>query len=59
MNFNEEDVTFKATPPSGNWQKTLDSSEPKWMGSGSTLPNQLMQEQELKIQPHSFALYQQ
>jgi maltooligosyltrehalose trehalohydrolase len=54
-----KDVTFKATPPSGNWQKTLDSSEPKWMGSGSILPNQLMQEQELKIQPHSFALYQQ
>jgi maltooligosyltrehalose trehalohydrolase len=59
MNFSNKDVTFKATPPSGNWQKTLDSSEPKWMGSGSILPNQLMQEQELKIQPHSFSLYQQ
>ncbi len=59
MNFSENDVRFKATPPSGNWQKTLDSSEPKWMGSGSTLPDQLMQEQELTIRPHSFVLYQQ
>jgi maltooligosyltrehalose trehalohydrolase len=59
LNFSEKDVRFKATPPSGNWQKTLDSSEPEWMGLGSTLPDQLMQEQELTIRPHSFVLYQQ
>jgi maltooligosyltrehalose trehalohydrolase len=59
MNFSDKDVTFKAILPSGDWQKTLDSSEPKWMGSGSTLPDKLMQEQELTIKPQSFALYQQ
>lgn len=59
MNFNVKDVTFKATPPSGNWQKILDSSEPKWMGSGSTLPDKLTSEQELTIKPQSFAVYQQ
>ncbi|MEW6496160.1 MAG: malto-oligosyltrehalose trehalohydrolase, partial [Cyanobacteriota bacterium] len=59
MNFSDKDVTFKATPPSGNWEKILDSSEPKWMGSGSTLPDQLMQEQKLTITPHTFVLYQQ
>ena len=59
MNFNQKDVPFKATPPTGNWQKTLDTSEPKWMGSGSTLPDKLMQEQELTIRPQSFVLYQQ
>jgi maltooligosyltrehalose trehalohydrolase len=59
MNFNDKDVTFKATLPSGNWQKILDSSEPKRMGSGSTLPEKLMQEQELTIKAHSFVLYQQ
>jgi maltooligosyltrehalose trehalohydrolase len=58
MNFNDKDVTFKATPPSGGWQKTLDSAESKWMGSGSTLPDKLMQEQELTIKPQSFVLYQ-
>lgn len=59
MNFSDKDVSFKAMPPNGNWQKILDSSEPKWMGSGFTLPDKLMQEQELTIKPHSFALYQQ
>lgn len=59
MNFSDKDVSFKATPPSGNWQKILDSSEPKWMGSGSTLPEKLMQEKELTIRPQSFVLYQQ
>jgi maltooligosyltrehalose trehalohydrolase len=59
MNFSDKDVSFNATPPSGNWQRILDSSEPKWMSSGSTLPDQLVQEQEVTIKPHSFALYQQ
>ena len=59
MNFSDKDVTFKAIPPSGNWQKALDSSEPKWMGSGSTLPDQLIPKQELKIRSHSFVLYRQ
>lgn len=59
MNFSHKDVSFKATPPSGNWQKILDSSEPKWMGSGAPLPDKLMQEQALTIKPHSFALYKQ
>jgi maltooligosyltrehalose trehalohydrolase len=59
MSFSDKDVTFKATPPNGNWHKILDSSEPKWMGSGATLPDKLMQEQELTIKQQSFVLYQQ
>jgi maltooligosyltrehalose trehalohydrolase len=58
MNFNDKDVTFKATPPTDDWQKALDSAESKWMGSGSTMPDKLMQEQELTIKPQSFVLYQ-
>ncbi|MBW4678789.1 MAG: malto-oligosyltrehalose trehalohydrolase [Microcoleus vaginatus WJT46-NPBG5] len=59
MNFNDKEVTFKAAVPKGNWNKILDSSEPKWMGSGSTLPDELTQEKELTIKPQSFVLYQQ
>lgn len=59
MNFNSKDVSFKATPPNGNWHKILDSAEPKWMGAGSTLPEQLASDQELAIKAHSFVLYQQ
>jgi maltooligosyltrehalose trehalohydrolase len=57
MNFSEKDVSFNATLPSGNWQKTLDSSESKWMGLGSTLPDKLLQ-QDVTIRAHSFVLYQ-
>jgi maltooligosyltrehalose trehalohydrolase len=59
MNLNAKEVTFKATPPSGNWHKILDSSAPKWMGSDPTLPDQLEPALELTVKRHSFALYQQ
>lgn len=59
MNFNDKEVTFKATPPNGNWQKILDSSDSKWMGSDSTLPDKLTENQSLIIKPQSFVLYQQ
>ena len=59
MNFSKKDITFKATPPSGNWQKTLDSSDTKWIGSGTTLPDQLIPQQQITIKQQSFVLYQQ
>lgn len=58
MNFNDKDVNFKASVTGSNWNKILDSAEQKWMGTGSTMPNQLIQDQELTIKPHSFTLYQ-
>ncbi len=59
MNFNDKNVNFNPTLPNGNWQKILDTSESKWMGSGSTMPDKLIAEQQLTISPQSFALYQQ
>ena len=58
LNFNTKNVTLKPIP-SGNWQKILDSADPKWMGPGATLPEKPTPEQELTIPPQSFALYQQ
>jgi maltooligosyltrehalose trehalohydrolase len=57
MNFNDKDVTCQ-TPPGGIWRKILDSSDDKWMGSGSNLPEKLICEQEVTIRPQSFALYE-
>ncbi|MCA1993900.1 MAG: malto-oligosyltrehalose trehalohydrolase [Coleofasciculus sp. S288] len=57
MNFNDKDVTFK-TSPGGIWQKILDSADSRWMGSGSTMPEKLLHEQEATIHPQSFALYE-
>jgi maltooligosyltrehalose trehalohydrolase len=58
MNFNDKDVTFQATSSGGIWRKILDSSDSKWMGSGSTMPEKLIREEEVTISPHSFALYE-
>lgn len=58
LNFNGKDVTFQAELPKGNWEKILDSSEEKWMGSGSQLPARIVSRQELTIKPHTFALYE-
>jgi maltooligosyltrehalose trehalohydrolase len=57
MNFNEKEVTCQ-TSLGGSWRKILDSSDEKWMGSGSTLPEKLIREQEVTIAPQSFALYE-
>jgi maltooligosyltrehalose trehalohydrolase len=57
MNFNDKEVTCQ-TSPGGIWRKILDSSDEKWMGSGSSLPEKLIREQEVKIHPQSFAVYE-
>jgi maltooligosyltrehalose trehalohydrolase len=57
MNFNDKEVTCQ-TSPGGIWRKILDSSDEQWMGSGSTLPEKLIREQEVKIRPQSFVLYE-
>ncbi len=60
LNFNQQDVNLKIDFPPGKWQKILDSAEPKWMGSGSYLPEKITTtEPELLIKPHSFVVYQQ
>jgi len=58
MNFNGKDVTFRAKAPGNSWRKILDSSDPKWMGSGATLPEKLEPDQEVTIKPQSFAVYE-
>ncbi len=58
VNFNKKQVTFKAALPQGNWQKILDSTDLKWMGAGSNLPEKITSEQELTVKPQSFALYE-
>jgi maltooligosyltrehalose trehalohydrolase len=57
MNFNDKAVTFQSA--SGRiWQKILDSSDTRWMGSGSTMPERLIDEQEVTLRPYSFTLYE-
>lgn len=58
MNFSDRTVVFQTDPPSGSWQKLLDSSDSKWMGPGSAMPEKLLPGETLTIQPKSFTLYQ-
>ncbi|MFB2970687.1 malto-oligosyltrehalose trehalohydrolase [Aerosakkonema sp. BLCC-F183] len=58
LNFNLGDVTFTAAPPVGNWQKILDSSDRKWMGSGASLPDNLEAGKEVIMKPQSFVVYE-
>jgi maltooligosyltrehalose trehalohydrolase len=42
FNFNSQAVALKDLPIAGTWHQQFDSAEAQWMGSGSTLPEQLM-----------------
>lgn len=57
MNFSNRPETASDLVPEGTWQKQLDSSDSQWLGNGSSLPQTIAQEQDLTIQPQSFALY--
>ncbi len=68
LNFASEAVSFAPTIPKGKWHKILDSAEPKWMGTGSSLPDAIAKrarfgaiagEPELTIKPQSLVVYRQ
>ncbi|MDX2097651.1 MAG: malto-oligosyltrehalose trehalohydrolase [Leptolyngbyaceae cyanobacterium bins.59] len=58
MNFNQQPVTLASLLPEGNWHRILDSAEEKWMGSGSSLPEEVSTGTELLLQPQSFVVYE-
>jgi maltooligosyltrehalose trehalohydrolase len=58
MNFNQNDATFSPSIQENNWEKILDSTDKKWQGSGSSLPEKFSQGQEVTLRSQSFALYQ-
>ncbi|MEN9213339.1 MAG: DUF3459 domain-containing protein, partial [Thermostichus sp. DG02_4_bins_136] len=40
LNFSPEQAAIYSGWPPGSWQKLLDSQDPQWLGSGSSLPLQ-------------------
>ncbi len=58
INFNKSLVQFETNMPPGNWQKVLDSSEQRWKGSGSSLPEVIQPGQSVAIAPLTVALYE-
>ena len=58
MNFGDRAATFEVDVHSQNWQKILDSAEKKWLGPGSTLPENLKAQESAEIPPQTLVLYQ-
>jgi maltooligosyltrehalose trehalohydrolase len=58
LNFSDRSVDFKTELSNNNWNKLLDSSDLKWMGTGATMPEQITSDEFVTIQAKSFVLYQ-
>jgi maltooligosyltrehalose trehalohydrolase len=56
-NFNRADVKLAASFYKGAWKIIFDSSEEKWYGPGSLLPEKIHPDQEITLRAQSFALY--
>ena len=59
FNFHGAGTTIPLRLKPGRWMKKLDSSEARWQGSGSALPQQFDAEETamLSMRPRSFALF--
>ncbi|HAX98648.1 MAG TPA: malto-oligosyltrehalose trehalohydrolase [Candidatus Atribacteria bacterium] len=55
--FNEQKSSIMLSIPEGRWIKLLDSSEQKWLGPGSLLPETIAGKAALTVEPFSFILY--
>ena len=59
MNFNSKGSPYNTTElPEGSWKKVLDSSEVRWMGSGSTIPDTIASANNLLLEPFTIVLCQ-
>jgi maltooligosyltrehalose trehalohydrolase len=56
-NFNRADVSISPQPCDGQWSKVMDSSDRKWNGPGTLLPELIVSAQEITMHGESVALY--
>jgi maltooligosyltrehalose trehalohydrolase len=56
--FGDSPVSVRLPLPSGIWENLLDSSEKRWGGSGSAIPEKLdpREESSLSLNPGAFVL---
>ncbi len=59
FHFGSANVTISLRWPPGEWEKILDSAEPRWNGPGSSLPACIESsgEHNLALVPHSVGVY--
>jgi maltooligosyltrehalose trehalohydrolase len=57
FSFHHATTYFKVSVGEGRWQKLLDSAEPIWNGSGSSLPQEWNGGEKMALPPWSVVLY--
>jgi len=59
FNFSDAEASEVFPLPAGRWHKELDSSDQKWLGNGSSVPEQLDSDGDasLNLSPWSFVLW--
>ena len=59
FHFGEAPVTLSLPVPHGEWDRLVDSADPRWEGSGSAVPGTFRSKGEttLVLSPRSFALF--
>ncbi len=59
FHFGETPVTLSLPVPHGEWNRLVDSADPRWEGSGSSVPGTFRSNGEttLVLSPRSFALF--
>jgi maltooligosyltrehalose trehalohydrolase len=57
FNFNKSDIKAGSINYENNWKKVLDSSDKRWNGPGTQLPDLMQQNEEILMRAESFALY--
>jgi len=57
LNFNQKESMLDFDSLGCEWQKIIDSAEKKWLGSGSSLPDDIKSNCQLQIMRLSFAVY--
>jgi maltooligosyltrehalose trehalohydrolase len=60
FNFNDEEVSLIQSMPTGRWRKVLDSSDRRWMGAGTKVPDLMPSpaRDALSLQPHMVLLFE-
>jgi len=57
INFSKNSVSHCPDLVGKTWEKCFDSNDQKWLGSGSNLPQNLINAEALTLVPESFVLY--
>ncbi|MFO8166127.1 MAG: DUF3459 domain-containing protein, partial [Desulfatiglandales bacterium] len=58
MNFSSQEIAYHIDLGPGRWRKVIDSSEKRWMGTGSLMPGWYVSGRSVAMNALSFVLYE-